>query len=83
MAKVANIITMVIYYLKGNIIREKDTEKEKNILLMENWNLNGTYSNGQRLSGKIKSYYEDGNIKLEGEYMEIIGILNNMIKIIM
>ena len=39
MAKVANIITMVIYYLKGNIIREKDTEKEKNILLMENWNL--------------------------------------------
>ena len=39
MAKVANIITMVIYYLKGNIIREKDTEKEKNILLIENWNL--------------------------------------------
>ena len=32
-----NIIIMVIYYLKGNIKMERETEKEKNIIMIVNY----------------------------------------------
>ena len=37
MEKEKNIIIMVIYYLKGNIKMEKETEKEKNITMIVNY----------------------------------------------
>ena len=48
---------------------EKDgTEKKKNI--SENIIFEGEYSKGKR-NGKGKEYYDNGNIKYIGEYLNI------------
>ena len=39
MEEVNYMILMVYYHLKENFVMEKEREKEKNIIAMENWNL--------------------------------------------
>ena len=42
-------------------------EKEKNIIIMVNYNFEGEYLNEER-SGKGKEYYKSGELYFEGEY---------------